>query len=758
VGATGCFEYSLEKIDPLASNADVDVVYAAEHVIEQCHADDALAQQVPINEACLHETVTGSIDAVVEWSFTQLNNYGEYDEILMAPVVGQLTDDDGSGTIDRYDVPDIVVITDDGGENPDNHRGVLRRVPGDGTGGALTIQRADLGELQVYPYRYSNVALGDVDADGVPEMVLMVQLQGGGDGGGDEGDTGIVPMDSGKGPPGDTAEPGKGDPPKKKKEKDPTPKKDGGEPGDNPVGPPPPATVDSGTPADSGAPADGSPTDSGTSADTGTPISDTGAGSGGSGATDTEEEEGVVEDCMVAALSADGEVLWVATDVVVDCGGHAPAIADLEADGTVEVVLGSIILEGATGALRAQGAAGEGRHFAYNEIGLHSVISDLDGDGIQEIIAGNTLYDSQGAAICSSELGDGFAAVADLDMDGVGEAVIVGDGVAAIMEMDCSVTTTWEITGGGNGGPPTIGDFDADGEPEIGIAGALAYAVYEPDGTLNWSAPTTDESSAATGSLVFDFEGDGRSEVVYADETRLWIFDGVTGDVRLEDSEHASRTLHGFPTVADIDFDGSSEIIVPNGGGHQGEDRTGFYVLGPREGRWLASRDTWNQHAYSITNIGDDLSVPAPPEPNWPTYNNFRSGDPQPVSSGMAPDIVPLAEFCTLECGIGHILVRVRLGNSGGAAFRYGVPTSLYTIRNEAPYLIAVGWTVGVVAPGETSSVLEFKVPVGAIVDGQLIISADDSGAFPMVPECSEDNNILAFSDVFCDEEDATAR
>ena len=124
--------------------------------------------------------------------------------------------------------------------------------------------------------------------------------------------------------------------------------------------------------------------------------------------------------------------------------------------------------------------------------------------------------------------------------------------------------------------------------------------------------------------------------MVYADETRLWILSGADGSIRLEDDRHASRTLHEYPTVADVDGDGSSEIIVPNGGGHLGEDKSGLYVLGPAEGSWLMSRQVWNQHAYSIVNVEDDLSIPSPAGSNWPSHNNFRSGDPKPTPSWLS--------------------------------------------------------------------------------------------------------------------------
>ena len=113
---------------------------------------------------------------------------------------------------------------------------------------------------------------------------------------------------------------------------------------------------------------------------------------------------------------------------------------------------------------------------------------------------------------------------------------MVGNGQARIFEHDCVPAVTFALAGGGNGGPPTIADYDTDGAPEIGIADAFTYTVYEANGDILWSQEVDDESSSATGSVVFDFEGDGRPEVVYADETRLWIFAGADGEVRLSDT------------------------------------------------------------------------------------------------------------------------------------------------------------------------------------------------------------------------------
>ena len=231
------------------------------------------------------------------------------------------------------------------------------------------------------------------------------------------------------------------------------------------------------------------------------------------------------------------------------------------------------------------------------------------------MLAGRTIYDSMMDISCTVEADfDGFTGAADFNQDGRGEGLLVGGGQVTIFERDCTVVAQWNLPGFGTGGPPTIADYDGDAIPEIGIVDGEFYSVFEPDGTVLWSRPVTDESSHATGSVVFDFEDDAYPEVVYADEQQLWVLDGMTGEARLQFSDHTSRTLHEYPTIADVDNDGSAEFIIVNGGAHTDPVRTGllFWVLGLPPTLCASS---WNQHAYFITNINDDLSIPANPHP-----------------------------------------------------------------------------------------------------------------------------------------------
>lgn len=635
-----------------------------------------VSADIAINDNCAVDPSSGLLDAMLEWQILEFANYSEYSQAVMTPLVGQLNDDNSDGQIDFKDVPDIVLITDDNGAAA-HENGVLRIVSGNGSGDVRSVFRFNLktegSTTQVYPYRYANAAIGDIDQDDTPEIVTIartVEGPGGGSPGGGQDD-----------------------------------------------------------------------------------LSDTGIGDsgGGGGSIDDPVLPSLGNDtCFLVAYSAQLEVEWLNRDTILPCGGHAPAIADLEGDGRIEVVLGPYIFEGDNGALRAKGSGDVGRFLAYAEMGLHSIVADLDLDGVQEIIAGRALYDPQGQKRCQGTAGnDGFTAAADLDMDGQGEFLVVGNGRVVTFEADCSATAQWTLPGGGSGGSPTIADYDGDGFPEIGIADATTYTVYEADGTIVWSMPILDASSHSTGSVVFDFEGDGFPEVIYGDEMTLWVFDGQNGSVRYQSTLHESRTLHEYPTVADIDGDGSAEIVSVNGGSHYGNNTAGLYVYGSATNSWQGGRQVWNQHAYAITNINDDLSVPSPAASNWPLYNNFRSGDVNPSGTGAAPDAVPVAEICSKECDYGRVVIHARVGNQGPAALRAGLVVAAYAEAADGSLrLLAQAITAEVALEGASSDIVALDIPIDQLKQETVLVVVDAQNA---VSECQEDNNSIRFRELTCE-------
>lgn len=225
----------------------------------------------------------------------------------------------------------------------------------------------------------------------------------------------------------------------------------------------------------------------------------------------------------------------------------------------------------------------------------------------------------------------------------------------------------------GQGGPVTISDFDGDGQVEFASAAATYYAVYDPDcvAALNgespperpggkcerapdqqaknlpdnvlWVQPSQDLSSNVTGSSIFDFNGDGAAEAVYRDECYLRVYDGRTGTV-LFSAPGSSGTGNEYPSIADVDGDFATEIVVPRTSFNNcpAKDplypdsgnfvsKPGFVVYRDPLDRWANSRPIWNQYQYYITHVTDDARIPAAGAAvnNWqqPGLNNFRQND-----------------------------------------------------------------------------------------------------------------------------------
>jgi hypothetical protein len=449
----------------------------------------------------------------------------------------------------------------------------------------------------------------------------------------------------------------------------------------------------------------------------------------------------------MAVRGSDGSAYWRGAAIsTAYCGGVA--IGDLNADGSPEVVIGSTILDGQTGATLGVGRQGTGT--GYNGGGAVSigVIADIDVDGIQEVVVGNALYKRDGTTKWSTREPDGFVAVADFDGDPAGEIVVSGGGRVRLQDDDGTLLWSGSYTGA-TSGPPTVADFDGDGEPEIGVAGNNTYVVLEADGSRKWTRNTNDASSGFTGSSVFDFEGDGQAEVVYADENDVFVYDGATGAVKMQEARHSSATCSEYPAVADVDNDGHAEIIYTSSAYSGGE--RGVTVIGDADDSWMPARSVWNQHAYNIVNVNDDGSIPAVPAVNWATYNSFRSGDLSAATGGVAADVVPvLSDICNIECDDGLLRVVVTVGNSGTVEVPAGVPISAYAMQGSTATWLATEYTADAIASGSTSRGLVFRLDPAAVGTGTLEFRADDADGSGTLLECYEDNNVLPVDDGLC--------
>ncbi|MCA9706281.1 MAG: VCBS repeat-containing protein [Myxococcales bacterium] len=436
---------------------------------------------------CDDQAPPDSFQPDVQWSFPGV---GAQTQCLTTPLVANLTDDNGDGAIDLCDIPDVVTVIGVGGETGPGNIVVL-----DGETGALHFMIPQAVQLGATP------ALGDIDGDGLVEIVTVTPVAAG---------QNLVAF----------------------------------------------------------------------------------------------EHDGTAKPF--------GPANWPQSQV------GAVALADLDNDGDVEVIAGSNVFDH-TGA----------PIFSAPFDGLYSAstAADLDGDGDLEVILGHAAYHHDGSpyyvnaqlqADTSSIVP--YPQVANLDDDPQPEVLVASNYGIWLLEHDGTVAwSDFSPTGEGSdwNRPVAIHDFDGDNESELALSAAAHFGVYEADQGLVFVANTTDSSGQA-GGTAFDFLGSGVAQAIYADENTNWVYD-VDGTV-LMSTPRTSFTWIEYPTVADIDNDGSAEILV-------GAVGSGFAVQAIRDAqdRWIPARRIWNQHTYHVTNVREDGTIPQFEPPHWESLNTFRT-------------------------------------------------------------------------------------------------------------------------------------
>ncbi len=402
---------------------------------------------------------------------------------------------------------------------------------------------------------------------------------------------------------------------------------------------------------------------------------------------------------------------------------------------------------------------------------------------------------------------DGYPAVADFDGNGRPEVVLAAAGTVRILdglsgELWCGVDPSGVICDGdpsartqpvtlpgpasqNRGGPPTVADFDGDGRPEIGVAGGHYYAVFdiyrpgfgsdltpeeidtdlldqfeqpmpEEGGIfIRWMHATQDLSSNATGSSVFDFQGDGSASVIYSDECFVRVYSGVDGEVELE-IMNSTGTILEYPLVVDVDNNGRSEfVVVANDIDHCSglfdgyETRQGIFVYEDPNDQWVRTRSIWNQHAYSIDNILDSGAVPSVQAESWTTHNTFRANRQGEVPLN-APDVVVTAvQANALACPT-DITFQVTVQNQGISGIPAGLPVSLYDLDRDT--LLQTVEVEEAIAPGGTVLVY-FAYPVPPTLynrDLNFLVVANDDGEGAPFLDCDPDTASATIHDVRC--------
>ncbi len=292
---------------------------------------------------------------------------------------------------------------------------------------------------------------------------------------------------------------------------------------------------------------------------------------------------------QASAYDGSGNLMW--TSAVT---GSAPVsftlVGDVDGDGLPEVLFQNHLLDGVTGALeRTYEEPFAGTLWYYSP-----VIADLDLDGSPELVFGSYVFDAHGDVLWTDdELYPEFrmwTAVVQADDDPEAEVIMISPIGYRLYEHDGTQTVFYPFTG--YPGAPCIDDFDGDGVVEVAFATGGIFTVRELDGSVLWAGPTyEDVLMHPTGCAAFDFDADGAVEIVYGDAQSIYIYDGLTGAVHVELTDHSSYTYIETPVIADVDLDGSADLIYVDNNPSDSPDggEGGVHVISHAAGLWPPS-------------------------------------------------------------------------------------------------------------------------------------------------------------------------
>lgn len=120
-----------------------------------------------------------------------------------------------------------------------------------------------------------------------------------------------------------------------------------------------------------------------------------------------------------------------------------------------------------------------------------------------------------------------------------------------------------------------------------------------------------------SGSSAFDFRGSGPDWLAYHHEA-LTLFAGASASAMSEVHPHLYGAGDGvsFPRVADVDNDGSADVVVANS--------KGIVVYEDLQRRPSPARRIWNQWNYLPSHIREDARVVAPQHAWEPSFRVQR--------------------------------------------------------------------------------------------------------------------------------------
>ena len=434
------------------------------------------------------------------------------------------------------------------------------------------------------------------------------------------------------------------------------------------------------------------------------------------------------------------------------------SFVDFNGDGHPEVYVRNKIYNAETGKLLAEAATSNaGLSYAHYSQFTHRKLSspfaaDVYGDSRPELILGNEIYEvsvtnPSGTAGNTMTMVqqitppggapvDGHVQVADFNMDGYQDVFV------SIKNTDAQFGTVycyvWDVHNGQVSNPlsistnrsgksiPLIADIDNDGMLEIVLQSgastnrqiqAYKYNAVTQSFSLMWDM-VPDEDTFSNSFTAFDFNLDGLLELIICDQSTLKIVNG-SGKSHLTHNDtvpvyvlsslpYSETTIMQYPVIADVDADGSAEIVSV------GSSKLNIFKSSGQP--WAPARPVWNQYLYNVTNINKDLTVPATLFDNATAFTDPQGVVRRPFNNFLQQattldqygrPFVQLANLFivgnpTVEFEKDDISVEIEVCNTGELAFASPMYISVYTASGD---LVQTEEIAQGLLPGECTTV-----------------------------------------------------
>ena len=515
-------------------------------------------------------------------------------------------------------------------------------------------------------------------------------------------------------------------------------------------------------------------------------------------------------DGFLRCYHPDGSLLWTSNVPLTATQDQSPSLmlADVNGDSIPEIWSMRKIFNAISGVELATIPEILGYSLLYVGSGgnaIMPVFADFDNDGILEFAGGNKVYklnitNSSGTAgnsvtlwksITANGIGDGLTSVADIDLDGYLDVVVVRNGCMYAWKPYSGAGSSSELIASCPYSSTTAGsralltDVDNDGYPEILFTYAANVTAYKYVPTTQslqqmWLKSTSDLSGATT-MTAFDFNQDGSVEIVYRDQSDMRIIDGVTGNNK-SSFACVAPTASEYPAIVDLDRDGQADIVASSSTYDLNHDKHAKLIVfhSPANAVWAPARYVWNQHAYNSVNVNNDLTIPA---------NNFNPATPFTDPDGVVRrpfnnflqqattldqygrPFLPLANatavpgYITYEDSV--YTLTYQLCNTGGQTLFPPIPCSFYAEEYGGAYL---GMSVynNVVEPGDcvtctmtfTEDFLSVHSAYPEVDSIVLVVNANQQGIAQnggLQMECDTTDNTIVIPFVICPRNTVTA-